>query len=274
MKLIKRFLLIFVFININSIAQETGAIKDLVSKYKNFEFKEVVSLSDSLLGDKDSLDDQMLSEVLEYRSASLFALGDENGTRKSFIDLLKIDQNYELSESEYSPKLISLFRDVKREYLSILKDENIDQSPISENSQLETASINYGNYKSEIAKLLFVPGWEIFQMEENTKGIVLTSLGLASLGSMVYFIIDAKSKENDYLSETNSILIQSKYDKFNSSYQIRNALIITYAAVWLYAQIDMLLFDVPSERAKISFVPGSNIIGKDNSTIFSVRISL
>jgi hypothetical protein len=59
---------------------------------------------------------------------------------------------------------------------------------------------------------------------------------------MLYFIVDANEKEKAYLSETNSVLIQSNYDKYNKSYKIRNTLIATYAAIWLYSQIDLLFF--------------------------------
>lgn len=273
MNIIKKFTFIFIFIFITASAQETNLLNDLESYYKNFEFEEIIRQTDSLLGQREKIDNPTLLEILEFRSASLFALGDQIGVRKSFIDLLKIDQNYELSESEYSPKLITLFMDIKKEYLSIIETEEKVQNSGSNNSIYETATINYTNYNSAIAKSLLVPGWGHFEMGKNSKGILLTSLGLASLGSMVYYIFDAESKERDYLNETNSGLIESKYNEYNSSYRIRNALIISYAAIWLYSQIDLLIFDEPSKNYQVVVLPHLNNLGKYNSTVFLVQFN-
>lgn len=273
MYIFRKFTFIFIFICITANAQETGPIKELVSFYKSFEFEEIIRQTDSLLAQREKFDNPTLLEILEFRSASLFALGDQVGARKSFIDLLKIDQNYELSESEYSPKLISLFIDVKSEYVSIIESDEMIKNSESENPISESASVNYNNYNSAIAKSLLIPGWGHFEMEENSKGIVLTSLGLASLGSMVYYIFDTESKERDYLNEINSDLIKSRYDDYNSSYRIRNALIISYAAIWLYTQIDLLLFDKPAKNRQVVIMLHSNKLEKYNSTIFSVQFN-
>ncbi len=41
-------------------------------------------------------------------------------SRKSFIEILKIDENFNLDSSQFSPKLITFFSDVKKEFLEIL----------------------------------------------------------------------------------------------------------------------------------------------------------
>ena len=66
---------------------------------------------------------------------------------------------------------------------------------------------------------------------------------------MIYFIVETDSKHKDYLTETSPHIIEGKYQKYNDSYKIRNLLIFSYAAVWIYSQLDLFLFtdfDLPN----------------------------
>ena len=75
---------------------------------------------------------------------------------------------------------------------------------------------------------------------------------------MVYFVFDTDSKRNDYLNAIEPSLIESNYDKYNTSYKIRNSLIITYAVIWLYSQLDLLVFSDDDLFPKIQ--PGSSTL--------------
>jgi hypothetical protein len=226
-------------------AQSNHELAKLQKHYESFEYSKVVQESEDLLLDKERFSDSLLVQIYTLKSASHFAMGEQNETRKSIIELLKIDSSYELNDLRYSPKLLSFFEDVKTEFSEIIKTN--DERSDSQNKEeifkpIVKLPINNSIPNSAIAKSLLLPGLGHLHIDDNTKGWILTSVGLVTLGSMIYFIVDANEKEKEYLSETNSILIQSNYDKYNKSYKIRNTLIATYAAIWLYSQIDLLFF--------------------------------
>ncbi|MEW6703038.1 MAG: hypothetical protein AB1298_10030, partial [Bacteroidota bacterium] len=56
-----------------------------------------------------------------------------------------------------------------------------------------------------------------------------------------------KRRENNYLKETDKILIAQKYDDYNRSYRVRNTLIISYAVIWVFSQLDLFLFTQTEE---------------------------
>jgi hypothetical protein len=120
---------------------------------------------------------------------------------------------------------------------------------------------------SAIAKSLIVPGWGHLHLKNNTKGWILTTASTAILGSMIYFILDANKKENNYLAETNATLIQQKYGDYNSSYKIRNLLIASYAAIWLYSQIDILFFSKELGSENISLNNSANYYPRNRNNI-------
>ena len=90
-----------------------------------------------------------------------------------------------------------------------------------------------------------------------------------------YKLHDANNKENDYLSEINSTQIQIKYDEYNKSYKIRNALIATYAAIWIYSQIDILFFSNQLGSENISAHISDNLqLTNQNKITLSFKFTL
>lgn len=226
-------------------AQSSHELAKLQKHYESFEYSKVIQESEDLLLDKERFNDSLLVQIYTLKSASHYAMGEQNETRKSIIELLKIDSGYKLNDLRYSPKLLTFFEDVKTEFSEIIKtnDERTD-SQNKEEILKPFVKLHTSNSipTSAIAKSLLLPGLGHLHIENNTKGWILTSASVISLSSMIYFIIDANQKEKDYLSGSNSNLIQVNYNKYNKSYKIRNTLIATYAAIWLYSQIDLLFF--------------------------------
>lgn len=245
MKIFTGFILYFLCSALFLFAQSNHDIEKLQNHYQSFEYSKVVHEAENMLIDKDRFSDSLLVQIYTLKSASHYAMGERNESRKAIIELLKIDSSHELNELRYSPKLISFFVEIKNEFSEIIKtnDEKLDSQ---NKEEILKPNLYFGTRNSipnsATAKSLLLPGLGHLHIDDNTKGWVLTSASLVSFGSMVYFIVDTDSKEKDYLSETNSELIQANYDKYNKSYKIRNTLIATYAAIWLYSQIDLLFF--------------------------------
>ena len=111
-------------------------------------------------------------------------------------------------------------------------------------------------------------------MDYTAKGILFMGAGLLTLGSSVYFFIDANNKENKYLNETDPRVIGSRYNDYNSAYKIRNTLIISYIVIWIYTQIDMLLFSRNDDSIENNSTSGQyNIQFNPSFNGFSIRIN-
>ncbi|MCB0732713.1 MAG: hypothetical protein KDC88_16940, partial [Ignavibacteriae bacterium] len=173
-------------------------------------------------------------------------------------------------------KLVDLFTNVKDEFLDILNAKDEKRQTLSESEITSTdlqQNVILDDFHTAVAKSLIIPGWGHLQLENSTKGWILTSVSTVTLGSMIYFVFDANSKEKDYLAETNANMISLKYNDYDKSYKIRNSLIAAYAAVWLYSQIDLLFFSNNLRSKNISLQNNSIINQNYNQEIlFSVKI--
>jgi hypothetical protein len=215
-------------VNFNTIKQE----------YEAFEYERVIQLSDVLIR-QGGIPDSLLIEVHLMRAVSFYTIPNEGAAQNSFREILKINKNYQPDPSKISPKLISIFNDVKVEYLRNLKP---DETPI-DSTQQSRKTFSTLQIKSSMLKNVILPGWGQLAEGNTLKGIILTSASAINLASLIYFVIDTNRKETDYLKETNKVSIREKYDLFNKSYKIRNTLIATYIIIWLYSQLDLFLMD-------------------------------
>jgi len=224
-------------------AQPEKEIEQLRKQYETFQYSSLVNKADNLLYDKERFTDQILINIYSLKGASHFAMGDIKNSRKTFRELLKIDNDHQLDNITYSPKILELYNDIKAEFLDIRipekgKSQGKNEEIINNDFQRST----FSEFNLALAKSLILPGWGHLHVNNNTKGWILSSASIITLGSMIYFIADANTKENKYLRETNSLHIKNRYDAYNDAYKIKNILIATYSIIWLYSQIDLLFF--------------------------------
>jgi TM2 domain-containing membrane protein YozV len=244
-----KFIILLVFL-VSSIsnAQEVsyGRLKQM---YENFEYENVLKYSEQLIT-SGNLTDSLKINVHLMRAKILYKSENDTASRKSFESILVINKNYTPDQSQISPKLISIFNEVKTEYIRRNPDivqpgdstKTIDQFKFTEPLFIKNA----------IVKNILLPGLGQIQFGQPTKGWITASLFTINLGAMIYSIIDTKSKENAYLNEANELQIQPRYDEYNKAYKTRNVLIISCAAVWLYSQLDFLFGTSQINSEKIS----------------------
>lgn len=246
--MMKRKLLIIILLIGTSytFAQEVSYQK-VKQLYEKFDNENVIKVSDQLL-QQGGLSDSLTIDVHLMRANIFYQNGDELSIKKSFENILIIKKNYTPDQSNISPKLIAIFNEVKTEYLRNHPDEKQPQD--STQIKQEIKSIDPYVMKSAVAQNILLPGLGQFYIGNNTKGWFTTSVSTLSLGIMIYSILNTNTKEDAYLKETDKLLIQQKYDDYNKSYKFRNVMIISYAVVWLYSQIDLLFFSNGEKDSK------------------------
>jgi hypothetical protein len=227
----------------------------------------VIRLSDSLLLN-NTLNKSDKTEILMMKAVSHYVLAEEPQVRKCFIDMLKIDRHLELDTEKVSPKIVSLFNEVKNDFLQTVPEEQKTADKKSEvTGQINNNDlIKLDEQKSSIVRSFLFPGWGHLYSGNTIKGTIISSAALINLGSMIYFIIDANSKEKKYLNETDGNNIAGRYDSYNSSYKTRNILITTFIILYAYTQID-LLFLGGNESGNTSIGFGNFGSGANNSGI-------
>jgi len=229
---------IIVFVLISTAFGQSVNYQQVKQKYESFEFEKTIQLSDELLKDS-TLSAAVRINVHLMRAVSFFSIGDEISCRRSFFEVLKLNRNYSPDPSVISPKIIELFNDVKTEFA---KNETFQIKTDSVKTNIPLKVFDDDLMRNCAIRNLIVPGWGQIHSGNTIKGIVLSTISTATLASMIYYISDANKKEDDYLNESTEELMQGKYDSYNKSYKIRNALIISYATVWLFSQLDLLFF--------------------------------
>lgn len=263
--------ILFLFTVTFSYAQEATYERIKKLFYEEFEYEKVIQLSEDLLNNRD-VDDTTRIDLYLMRAVSFFAFDNNAQTRVSFENILRLDRTFSLDTRKVSSKaIIALFNEVKAEFLRLNPLQAASSEDISK--ILSVAAEKESLFKKSAVRNIVVPGWGQLTRGSTVKGITLSALSTINLAAMVYYAIDANTKENDYLKETNKFLIESKYSTYNSSYKTRNLLIGTYLALWLYSQIDLHLFNDALPNTEI---PGSpvSLVPKENFVSIDFRLPL
>lgn len=216
----------------------------LKQKFENFDYNSVISLADSILKNEKKLSHEDSLVILYYKAISSFTIWDIKTSEQSFKMILTLDKNFTLDSINVSPKIISYFNDLKSKFVNENRTEKQNNSlNIDSLLSLERRkySSEFASYRQALWRNLILPGWGDIYLNNNFKGYLFSGTFTLSFISSVYYIFDAKKKENDYLSEINPDLILEKYSKYNSSYKLKNIFIALTLFVYIYSQVDFLI---------------------------------
>lgn len=275
MKYMTAFLIFTFHIFSTAYAQSDSlTVNEIRNKFKSFKYSEVISETEDFVSDTKAISKKALLEILELRAISFYSMGNIKSSLSTFIKILEIDTDFQLNLQTTSPKIIEFFEEIRTNFR---QDSQTPQQPSDlkepkSTTRKENSPNPKDNFNSAILKSILLPGWGHLSRGSKTKGLVIGALGLGSLSSAIYFTIDAHSKEEAYLNETNRSLIQSRYAKFNAAYKKRNAFIVAYAVIWLYTQIDLLYFTDHSQSPELN---SANLptLQFDSKSNFMVRFS-
>ncbi|MGA9115504.1 MAG: hypothetical protein WB626_01900 [Bacteroidota bacterium] len=224
-------------------AQEGGPLGELREAYGSFEYGTAVRLADVMLAGRQALGAEILLEVFLLKGMSHFSLGEEDSARAAFLQMLDLDVDYRPDSVLVSPKIITFFERVRGEHLRAWESPR----PAGDAEKDTSARVSPGApapgglSRGAVARSLLLPGLGHFSAGNETKGWVLTAASGAVLGSLAYFVLRTNSLEREYLGESNPAFIAERYDRYNAAYRTRNILLVAYAALFTYAQADLLL---------------------------------
>jgi hypothetical protein len=248
MKRIFPIIFIFLIASSYSIAQE-ATYEKAKKLYENFDSQGFLKMSDQLIK-KGTLSDSLMINLYEMRAIVFYMNGDEQSIRKSFESILTIQKKYSPDPEIISDILIQIFKEVKTEYTRNHPEQNVLKDSTQVKQEIKVIAPHI--LRNAITQNILLPGLGHIYASNKTKGWITAVASVVNIGALSYFIFDTKSKEDAYLNETNKSLIQQKYNDYNSAYKTRNVLIVSYIAIWLYSQIDMLFFSNNFESSTVN----------------------
>lgn len=269
--MIRMLFLILFFLSTAIYFAQQSDYERIKKEYDSFEYENVIKFSDEIIKQKN-LPDSLLIDIYLMRAVSFYSLGKEDSTKENFRDILKIKNDYNADPAKISPKLIALFEQVKVNFINQLKSQTTVQDTLQ--TQLTKKYFDYRLVGNSLIRNMILPGVGQFYIGLKTKGLILGTVSAFNLIGLFYYVHDTNKKEKDYLNEYDPILIQKKYDLYNKSYKVRNALIISYALLWIYSQLDLLFFnDNNAFMSEIKTAGGSLEVSKERIN-FSIYVPL
>jgi hypothetical protein len=251
MKRIIYFITIIISLSLifSAVAQSQSLEIELMQHhFKNFEYRQVISIAEKLLLKKEDLSSSDLLKVYELKAISHYSMTEMEAALNNFIELLKIEPDYTLDPARTSPKIMSFFQQIKTSLQTPMKPKTM----ISPKIKIDTVCVyvdSSRNFRKAMVRSLVLPGWGHLYLGHKKKGWFLTTTSVVSLGASFYFLSDCDHKQTAYLNEINPTKIANKYNQYNRSYQVRNLSILCYLLIWSYSQVDLLTIKQPAPLA-------------------------
>ncbi len=216
----------------------------LKKDFASFEYKKVVQLADTLLQKRGQLKEADVLEILRMKAIAYYVLDQNEMATLTFIEILKLKPDYQLDPLNNSPKIIRFFETIKKNYLKNQTPKSIvRRAPKAKNS-----SENLGHVRSTIYKSVLWPGLGHYSAGEKGKGAFLMITSLFGASASGYLIWRTNMLEERYLNAVDQADIDHKYKAYNKTYRWRNAALISYGVIWLYAQFDLSMKLFKTER--------------------------
>jgi hypothetical protein len=225
---------------------QNSLINEMQNSMENFDYQDVIHTAGIVLVNKDNLTQVQLEKIYTLLGIAYFSTSKNDSAQIAFKNLLMINKDFSLDSSQVSPKVIAFFNLVKSNHaaennkINISNETNVDSASLV---KIQTLEEEQANLKGAFFRSVILPGWGHLYLGNDTKGALLLSGGIISLGLSIYYIIDTKNKEKKYLGEIDPNLIAGEYNSYNTSYKIRNGLLISFAVIWLYTQFDLLFLN-------------------------------
>jgi hypothetical protein len=214
-------------------------INEVEQAFKDFQYEEVIMLSQNLHTNQQSIPEPDLIDLFRMKATSHYILGEIDSAAYCFSSILSIDVNYELDPVNNSPKIIALFNETKTHYLKNRAMQQIQTQPESPEQKMSIQTSTKQSFQGALLRSMVLPGWGHYNLEQKQKGLTLGIASIVALSSTIYFTYEANRLEQDYLNEVDVSKIDKRYADYNQAYKIRNISLSVYAALWLYAQIDI-----------------------------------
>jgi hypothetical protein len=244
MKRLFIFLIFPAFFAVSVHAQTSDSLmRQAKLAYQNFEFESAISLCQNAL--PVTQNKALYLDLLSLIGISYYNLWKDDSSKVYFTKIFEADSTFRLDSSSVSPKIVAFFNEqlnlyqLKKKSASIVFRKPAEVLPGTEVQTIMVAQQTPAINKMAFLNSTLFPGLGQLSQGSDTKGWAFISAGLVSLGSAIYFTIDANSKAKKYHSANAQSDIDNTYSKYNTAYQLKNASISIYLGIWIVNLYDI-----------------------------------
>ncbi len=250
----KQLLLALLLFSLSAFAADESTQKQLLaidSAFVDGHYPQVELLTLRLLQSGAELNPDELSRVDLTTGYALIMLNREPEAREYFRRALEVDSTLTLDPVQVSPKFRMVFDDVKSNF----RPDNPNGKPVMQSPLRRSPSTG------AMLSTLIIPGSGQWRDGRPLRGAVLFAAQAASVGLLVWQANRLHESHEDYLAQTDPVLIRGAYDKYNRNYAGTWAAGVLVAAVYLAAQTDLIVLrpTLVENRADASIGPGVNL---------------
>jgi hypothetical protein len=233
--LIRLCLIIIISSNLSLHAQNINEeIESLEKDFKAFKYKRVIEKGNFLLSDAFTTKEDSLN-IYHYMLSSAYALNDTSRAKNVIKQILLCKPSFSLNPINTSPKIIELFNYIKEQQQAKQQIDSLMSRELF--NQIEHLK-NVIKPPYALSSMVF-PGSGHLLMGHKQKGCILSSISTILLGGTIYTAIKTNDYRKDYMDARGSADYNDLYDKYNSTYKLRNALFIGYGLFSLYTLYDL-----------------------------------
>lgn len=261
----KRYIIPFFFLLSAGTLWAQQTLESLRLHYERFEYQKVVEQARTMLLQRDRMDPALVKEVLYLSAVANYSQQKIDAAMIDFLELLRMDPTYQLNPSTTSPKIVQFFQEIK---------SHSDQAAPSERIVIKHDTLRIPVYdktwRPAVTRSLLWPGWGQSYQGATAKGAVLRSASLLAFSAAVYGVMDCRDKSKTYHNTVEKSAMDETYQAFNRAYKFRNTALTSFAAIWVYSQIDLLLL----HKTKPPKVSCGWIIQPGNRVVLSCSLPL
>lgn len=231
----KKYIVLLLFLLATGSLRAQQTLESLRLKYERFEYDRVIQQARDMLLHREQMDTVMVKEVLYLSAVANYSLQNVDGAMVDFLELLRLDPQYQLKPSDTSPKIIQFFEEIKT---------NADRTATKERIIVKHDTVRVAMaqrpWQPAMKRSLLWPGWGQSYLGDKGKATVLRVTSVLAFSASLYGVLDCRDKEKQYHSTIEKSIMDENYQSYNRAYKVRNAALCSFAALWLYSQIDML----------------------------------
>lgn len=211
-------------------------VESLRIKYEQFDYQAVVEQARTLLQHRARLDSATVKEALLLSAMSQYSLLNVDAGMVDFLELLRLDPQFQLDPVKTSPKIVQFFNEIKQ---SVHREPERERVVVRVDTVATLVDVGRP-LAAALKRSMLWPGWGQCYLGDRSKGRILRTASVLTCAAAAWATVDCRNKEKAYLNTTSRALMNQRYQHYNRSYKTRNILWGSFAAVWLYSQFDLL----------------------------------
>ena len=236
--------------------EDRQLVVDMREAFQGLDYDQAEVLAGEILARYEMFSTDELIETHVTLALIRYAQNRQSEAELQFVSALSLKPDLELDPVLVSPKVITFFEELKA------SRDQVEQ---------ETETPGASRYifvqdprPAAAIRSMIVPGWGQFYKDEPVKGYVFAGAWVGSVGATIVTHIRRQDAARAYRLARDPDDITEKYNTYNRTHKLRNAMFLTAASVWVVSYIDALLngsgmgLYTRNDRYSISIHPASS----------------